>query len=188
MLWGSEARAQATLAKSAYYVELVKSLLVVSLLFLSTALLPDGLPAASWFWESLNGLGLTAMVLLVVLVFEAQTPSPPTALRQHQAVAILAMILTALHVLGFRLFDPLLLEHLKPSAPWSMLSALLAVLLLLILCVASSTCDARSQQVNSAARCERVTEIRHQPDRWTAQLRVGRARRCKTDRHLRRPG
>jgi len=111
--------------------------LVISLLFISVALLPFGLPAAGWLWESLNGLGLAAMVLFVVLAFEAQTPSPPLALRQHQALAILATVLVALHALGFLLADPILLEHLKPSAPWSMLSALLALLLLLILCVAS---------------------------------------------------
>lgn len=105
--------------------------------FLAAALLPDGLPAAGWGWDSLNGLGLVAMVVLVLLAWEAQTPSRREPLRLHQALAIAATGFVFLHALGFLLLDPVLLEHLKPTAPGPMLAAWLTLPILLFLCVMS---------------------------------------------------
>jgi amino acid transporter len=95
------------------------------------------LPAAGWLWETLNGVGLAALVLFLVLTWEAQTPSRRAPLQLHQAFAILVVVLTSLHAVGFLLVDAILLEHLKPSAPASMLTAIVALLVLFVLTVLS---------------------------------------------------
>lgn len=105
--------------------------LVIALMLFGTALLPDLLPAAGFGWDALNGMGLGALVLLVTLAWDSEAPSNPLRLRLHQNLALAAAVLASVHVLGFLIMDPVLLEHLKPTAPVHMLMAMLSYCALL---------------------------------------------------------
>ncbi|MEZ5550767.1 MAG: ferric reductase-like transmembrane domain-containing protein [Pseudomonadales bacterium] len=111
--------------------------LLVALLLFGAALLPDRLPAAGFGWDALNGLGISALALLIALAWDAESPSRTVRLRLHQNLALGALVLVTAHSVGFLLFDPLLLEHLKPTAPVHMLIALAALLIIVILGITS---------------------------------------------------
>lgn len=115
----------------------MKAGLLAALLLFVTALLPDRLPAAGFGWDVLNGLGISALALLIALAWDAESPSRAVRLRIHQSLALGAALLLTAHSVGFLLLDPLLLEHLKPTAPVHMLIALAAFLIILILGITS---------------------------------------------------
>lgn len=115
----------------------MKATLLVALLLFGAALLPERMPAAGFAWDALNGLGISALVLLITLAWDAESPSQTLRLRIHQNLALVVVALVSAHSIGFLLFDPLLLEHLKPTAPVHMLMALAAFLLILILAITS---------------------------------------------------
>lgn len=115
----------------------MKAGLLIALLLYGVALLPDGLPAAGFGWDALNGLGISALALLIALAWDAETPSAGLRLRVHQNLALGALALLTAHAIGFLLHDPLLLEHLKPAAPVHMLMALAAFLIILVLGITS---------------------------------------------------
>ena len=89
------------------------------------ALTPGGLPAAGFWWDWLGGLGFCALAVIAYLGFDSD--SPVSNQRLHRNLALVASILTAIHVLGYLLLDRLLIEYLKPTAPLYMLAGLLGV-------------------------------------------------------------
>ena len=102
-------------------------------------------PAAGLSWDLGNALGYLAVAVCLLLFVYRGRPRrfPPFGGRffaaMHRHLGYLALLLTSCHV-GLLLWaEPLLLEHIKPSAPAYMLAGLLAALLLLALVVTSVT-------------------------------------------------
>lgn len=83
-------------------------------------------------WEAINGLGVGCIAILVATAFDARTPATRNSLRLHQGFALVAASLAALHALSFLILDPLLLEHLKLTAPLHMWMAVSSLVLLLL--------------------------------------------------------
>lgn len=110
----------------------MKTPLFVTAALVAVIVLPDGQPSASWMWETINGLGLACIAILVATAVDARTPATRNSLRLHQGFALVAASLAALHALGFLILDPLLFEHLKPTAPLHMWMAVLSLILLLV--------------------------------------------------------
>lgn len=60
-----------------------------------------------------------------------------SVLYWHADLSYLAVTLALVHTIGVLILDPVAIEYLKLSAPWSMLAALLATVLLLVLLASS---------------------------------------------------
>lgn len=102
-------------------------------------------PAISLVWDWANALGYLGLACCLLLFIYAGRPRvfPPYSGRffanLHRSLGYVALLLVAAHV-GLLLYDqPLLLQHLKLSAPLYMLAGLAALVLLLVLCISSIT-------------------------------------------------
>lgn len=109
------------------------SVLILTLIVMT----PCDTPAAGITWEILNGFGYASLALLLAMVWEARTPARTRRLRLHQGYATAATGLSMVHAAGFLVCVPLLIEHLKPTAPLHMWMAVLALLLLLFVTIFS---------------------------------------------------
>lgn len=97
-------------------------------------------PAAidpAWDWANALGyLGLAVSLLLFVYAGRARA-FPPYSGRffanLHRDLGYIALLLIGAHVVILLVREPLLLEHLKPTAPLHMLAGLLALILLMLL-------------------------------------------------------
>ena len=94
-------------------------------------------------WDFANGMGYLALALcLLLFVYAGRARAfPPYSGRffanLHRDLGYIAL-LTALAHAGLLLYrEPLLLEHLKPTAPLHMLAGLLALLLMFLLVLSS---------------------------------------------------
>ena len=102
-------------------------------------------PFAGLAWDWANYLGYLGLAIVMLLFSYAGRPRtfPPFSGRffanLHRDLGYLALLVVAAHVGLLLVAEPLLLEHLKPSAPLYMLAGLLASLLLLVLVVSSIT-------------------------------------------------
>jgi len=102
-------------------------------------------PFAGLAWDWANALGYLALAIVLLLFIYAGRPRafPPFGGRffanLHRDLGYLALLLVAAHVGLLLAAEPLLLEHLKPSAPLYMLAGLVATALLLVLVVPSIT-------------------------------------------------
>ena len=100
-------------------------------------------PATEFLWDWANTLGYIAALLIILLfVYRGQMlPGVPLSGRffvdLHRDLGYAALLLSALHVLVLLASEPLLLEHLKPTAPWYMLAGLAGTLVLTALLVLS---------------------------------------------------
>jgi Ferric reductase like transmembrane component/Class III cytochrome C family len=99
-----------------------------------------GAVGAGRAWGLADGLGLLSLFLAVAVtawpVRPRVAPTPrATTLSLHRLLGFLALGLALLHTAGLVVAEPLLLEHLKPTAPVFMLAGLLALVLLGVLCV-----------------------------------------------------
>lgn len=81
------------------------------------------------------GLGYLATGLLLVLPFVTtrfwflaggNATGVPAVLAAHRFVTYLGGFMLVVHVVGLILIDSMVVEYLKPSAPWGMVAALLA--------------------------------------------------------------
>lgn len=114
-------------------------LLLVLLLPLALLWLYQPAIAVGLLWDWANSLGYLASAgLLLLFIYAGRAKaSPPFNGRFfyniHRDLGVLVVVLSALHIGVLLYHEPLLLEHLKITAPWSMLAGLLALLLLLIL-------------------------------------------------------
>lgn len=94
-------------------------------------------------WDFANAAGYLALALWVLLFLYRGRPRafPPWSGRffanLHRDLGYLALFLLLLHVGLLLVAEPLLLEHLRPTAPLHMLSGLLALLLMLCLVLSS---------------------------------------------------
>lgn len=109
------------------------------LLPLAALLLLDAMPGVALRWDFANAAGLLAAILLLLLFYlngrPLQRPHYDGKFFHalHRDLGYAAIALLALHV-GMLLYDePLLLNHLLPSAPGYMLAGLGAALALLLL-------------------------------------------------------
>jgi len=102
-------------------------------------------PAAGLAWDLGNALGYLAVATCLLLFVYRGRPRrfPPFGGRffagMHRHLGFVALLLTSCHVGLLLLAEPLLLEHLKPSAPAYMLAGLLASMLLLAVVITSIT-------------------------------------------------
>jgi len=103
------------------------------------AMIAYGAPPVGPAWDGLMAAGtvaLGALVLLPVLSARSWAPlSPVPGFSRfvhgvHRQLSHAAAVLLLVHAGGLLLLEPLLLEYLKPSAPWPMLSGVGAALLL----------------------------------------------------------
>ena len=102
-------------------------------------------PAVSILWDWSNAMGYMALALGLMLFIYAGRPRafPPFSGRffanLHRDFGYIALALVVGHV-GLLLYvEPLLLEHLKPTAPMYMLAGLGSALLMVVLVLTSVT-------------------------------------------------
>lgn len=101
-------------------------------------------PAVSSVWDLANLLGYLGLACLLLLFVYAGRPRefPPFSGRffanLHRDLGYIALLLVTAHVAILLLWEPLLLEHLKLTAPTYMLVGLLASLILLALVMSST--------------------------------------------------
>jgi hypothetical protein len=100
-------------------------------------------PAAELDWDIANAIGYFAAALLLVLfIYSGQRRSfPPFSgrffIRLHHHLGYAALLLVALHIGVLLIREPILIEHLKISAPGYMLAGLAAAVLVLIITLSS---------------------------------------------------
>jgi len=108
------------------------------------------LPAVGVIWDWANLLGyLCVGIFLLLFIYAGRSRAIPSISgsffgRFHRDLGFVALLLLVLHIGLLLIQEPLLLEHLKLSAPWYMLSGLLAAILILLL-VMSSVVKVRGQ-------------------------------------------
>ncbi len=96
-------------------------------------------PGISPAWDWANGVGYLALAIyLLLFVYRGRAHRFPAYSGRffanlHRDLGYIAMLLLAAHVGTLLLIEPLLLEHLKPTAPLHMLAGLLALILMLLL-------------------------------------------------------
>lgn len=100
-------------------------------------------PVVGVAWDIANLLGYLALgcCLLLFIYAGRPRPFPPFSGRffanLHRDLGYSALILVIAHVGILLVSEPLLLEHLKPTAPFYMLAGLIASLILLFLVISS---------------------------------------------------
>ncbi|HJP36219.1 MAG TPA: hypothetical protein QF901_09520 [Gammaproteobacteria bacterium] len=103
-------------------------------------------PQNGWWWDILMGVGMLGVGLMIAVPLISPRvwvhfSGDPRALRfvlyVHRDVSYVVLLLTAIHVVGLLLIDAVLIEYLKLSAPWSMLAAIVAAVMLLVLVLSS---------------------------------------------------
>ena len=102
-------------------------------------------PAVGVAWDLANLLGYLALASCLLLFVYVGRPRvfPPFSGRffanLHRDLGYIALLLVIAHI-GILLFsEPMLLEHLKPTAPFYMLAGMVASLILLLLVISSIT-------------------------------------------------
>jgi hypothetical protein len=115
-------------------------LTLVSLPLVCLYILPRA-PQNGWWWDILMGTGMLGAGLMLAIPvlsprvwvhFGGDARHLRFLARLHIDVAYAVAILAAIHTTGLLILDPTLIEYLKLSAPWSMLAALAALVLILI--------------------------------------------------------
>lgn len=102
-------------------------------------------PAVSLLWDWANALGYIALALTVLLFIYAGRPRafPPFSGRFfaniHRDFGYIAFALVVSHIAIMLSAEPLLLEHLKLTAPLHMLAGLASAVVMLLLVVTSTT-------------------------------------------------
>lgn len=107
--------------------------------------IPYATPALTFWWDWANALGYFAFGLIILLFFLRGQSVPGLAgngrhhLQLHQWLGYLTLGLATAHLVILLLHEPLLIEHLKLTAPAYMLAGLLAFVCLLVLMVSALT-------------------------------------------------
>ena len=102
-------------------------------------------PPVSLVWDAANALGFLALAGIFLLFIYAGRPGgfPPFSGRffanLHRDLGYLALLFTLAHVVPLLVLEPLLLEHLKVTAPGYMLAGLAAALMTILLVITSIT-------------------------------------------------
>ncbi|MEZ5560955.1 MAG: ferric reductase-like transmembrane domain-containing protein [Pseudomonadales bacterium] len=95
------------------------------------------LPAGGWLWDLLNGIGLSACAVLAAIGWEAESPARAAGMDRHTGLGVVALLLVLGHAVGLLVYDPVLLEYLRPTAPGYMLCGLGALAALALLTLGS---------------------------------------------------
>lgn len=106
-------------------------LLLVAAIFLAT-FLSAPLLAGGIFWDTANGLGLVAMAGLLYMTIAT---GPGIDGHIHRLLGYLVLGFALAHAAWLLLGDPVVLEYLKPDAPWYMIAGLASLLLLIVLII-----------------------------------------------------
>lgn len=127
-------------------VQAIKFSVLLLLCLLTPLLLVSFAPSPQliytlWDWANVMGYLVLALALLLFVYRGRARNFPPFSGRffanLHRDMGYIAMLLLAGHV-GLLLWaEPLLLEHLKPSAPLHMLAGLFALLFMIVLVISS---------------------------------------------------
>lgn len=102
-------------------------------------------PAVNLLWDWSNALGYFAVALTLLLFVYAGRPRafPPFSGRFfaniHRDLGYIVLLLVVAHIAIMLYAEPLLLEHLKPTAPVHMLAGLASAVLMLLLVLTSVT-------------------------------------------------
>lgn len=122
------------------FTALLIALLLAPIVLVLLAPVPASL---GYSWDLANGVGYLSLALcLLLFVYAGRARTfPPYSGRffanLHRDLGYLALALALAHA-GLLLYrEPLLLEHLKPTAPLHMLAGTLALLLMILLVVSS---------------------------------------------------
>ena len=108
--------------------------------------IPPRAPQNGWWWDLLMGIGMLAAGLMLALPAIAPRVwvnygGHPRGLQYllylHRDVTYLVLLLVFIHIVGLIVFDQTTIEYLKLSAPWSMLSATIAAVVLLVITISS---------------------------------------------------
>ena len=113
------------------------TLIAVSVMIIIPMLLvvPPHVPQNALWWDYFMALGYLATGLLLLLplittrfwfLLGGDAVESREILSAHRIVTYVMLLLLMLHIGGLLIIDPLVVEYLKPSAPWGMLAALLA--------------------------------------------------------------
>jgi len=100
-------------------------------------------PTVTLFWDMANVMGYIATgIFLLLFIYVSRPHSFPPFSRYffthfHRDMGIAALLLVAAHILILLIAEPLLLEHLKLTAPWYMLAGLAGTILMLLLIITS---------------------------------------------------
>lgn len=123
-------------------------LIVLSIMAILPLLLivPPAVPQNALWWDYFMALGYIATALLLLLPFittrfwfalGGEAAESRAILTAHRVVTYVVVLFLGVHIGGLLILDPLVLEYLKPSAPWGMLAALFASVAIVLLIVQS---------------------------------------------------
>lgn len=108
--------------------------MLISLVLL---VIPPLAPQNGLWWDFLMALGYLATGLLFLLplvttrfwyLVGGNAAETRSIIQAHRIVTYLAMVFLSIHIGGLLILDSLIIEYLKPSAPWGMVAALLATI------------------------------------------------------------
>jgi len=128
-----------------YGLRFLLLLAVVLTLPLILVALPPRFYPAGFLWDWANALGYFALAACWLLFIYAGRPArfPPFSGRffanLHRDLGYVCLLLSALHIAVLLVHEPLLIEHMKPTAPFYMLAGLIAAILMLVLVLLSIT-------------------------------------------------
>ena len=94
-------------------------------------------------WDWANALGYISISIALLLFIYSGKPSPypnysgKFFVNFHRDLGFIALILIVLHITILLITEPLLIEHIKLTAPIYMLSGLLAAILILVIAFSS---------------------------------------------------
>lgn len=120
-------------------VQLIFRLAVLYTLPFVLLFLTQAMPGINPVWDFANAAGFFSGLLLAALFFYSGRPlSQPFYdgkffMNLHRDLSYAAALLLALHIGVLLVSEPLVIDYLKPSATWPMLSGTLATLLLIVL-------------------------------------------------------
>ena len=115
-------------------------LLVLWLLLCCVLLGWPVVPANALAWDSLNGLGIAALMLLMLCCWLAPTRHAGYqifGLRAHIGLSVMVLIATTVHALGLLVTNDVAIEYLKWRAPGYMHAGNLAFLIMLAVSIMS---------------------------------------------------
>lgn len=124
-------------------VALIFRLTILSTLPLMLLLLGDAMPGITPAWDFANTAGFFCGLLLALLfIYSGRPLSQPYYdgkffMNLHRNLGYAATLLLAAHIGILLVNEPLVIDYLKPSASWPMLSGTLATLLLIVLVLSS---------------------------------------------------
>ncbi len=121
---------------------LIKYILAVSLLLIGFYGITSP-PAISIIWDWANALGyIAACTILFLFIYTGQRRNFPSVSGKffidfHRHTGYVILVIITMHAGILLLKDPVLIEHLKITAPYYMLCGLFAFILMLIVTVSS---------------------------------------------------